>query len=195
MLLRSFPAIHLLIPRIALPVTAALLTACAASPRPMPDPPLPQGAVGASLIEPAGDTRRMAPARNRRFIYPNLETSALPAYPPGLLALRLAPVVICVDIVIDATGTVAAAVTRSDGACAPLAGIDTAAFSAAALQAVRSWIYAPALLCEAPQDFDGDDACQADGVVEAPIAVRLSYAFRFSQQDGMPRVERMGDGG
>lgn len=186
---------RLLIPRVALPVTAVLLTACAAPPRPMPDPPLPQSAVGASLIEPAGDTRRMAPARNRRFIHPNPESAGLPAYPPGLLALRLAPVVICVDVVVDATGAVSAAETRSDGACAPPAGIDTAAFSAAALQAVRSWSYAPALLCEAPRDFAGDDACQADGVVEAPTAVRLSYALRFSQQDGMPRVERTGDGG
>lgn len=131
-------------------------------------------------------------ARNRRFIHPNLETSTLPAYPPGMLALRLAPLMICVDAVIDATGAVSAAAVRTDGVCALPVGIETTAFEASALQTVRSWSYGPALLCVAPDDFDGDDACQADDVVETPTAVRLSYAFRFSQQAGTPQVERLG---
>lgn len=134
----------------------------------------------------------MAAARNRRFIHPNLETPTLPTYPHGMLALRLAPLVVCVDAVIDATGAVSAAAVRSDEDCAPPVDVDTAAFEASALQTVRSWTYSPALLCVAPADFDGDDACQAEGVVESPTAVRLSYAFRFSQQAGVPQVERVG---
>ena len=41
-----------------------------------------------------------------------------------------------------------------------------------------------------------DDALRlepaAEGMVETPTAVRLSYAFRFSQTAGRPEVERMG---
>lgn len=131
-------------------------------------------------------------APNRRFIHPNLETPTLPVYPPGMLALRLAPLVVCVDAVIDVTGAVSAAAVRTDGDCALPVGIDTTAFEASALQTVRTWTYGPALLCVAPADFDGDDDCQADDVVETPTAVRLSYAFRFSQQAGTPQVERLG---
>jgi len=44
----------------------------------------------------------------------------------------------------------------------------------------------------APEDFEGSDPCVAEHVVETPIAVRLSYAFRFSQSAGTPQVERVG---
>ena len=177
----------------ALFAATVLLTACASSPPPAAlPPPSAQGAVGESLIQPASGARRMDLARNRRFIHPNLETSTLPDYPADLLALRLAPVVVCVDAVIDVAGLVSAARVRRDDDCAPPVDLDTAAFEASALQAVHSWNYAPALLCEAPPDFDGDDACQAADAVETPTAVRLSYAFRFSQQAGTPQVERVG---
>lgn len=176
----------------ALFAATALLAACASSPPAALPLPSAQGAVGASLIQPASGTPRMDLARNRRFIHPNLETSTLPDYPADLLASGLAPVVVCVDAVIDVAGLVSAARVRRDDDCAPPVDLDTAAFEASALQAVRSWNYAPALLCEAPPDFDGDDACQAADAVETPTAVRLSYAFRFSQQAGTPQVERVG---
>lgn len=116
----------------------------------------------------------------------------MPVYPAAQLALRLAPVLVCVDAAIDATGAVSAAAPRTDADCAPPAGIEIDPFTASALTAVRSWTYAPALLCVAPESFDGDDACQAAGVIETPTAVRLSYAFRFSQHAGTPEVERIG---
>ncbi|MDR7192737.1 hypothetical protein [Luteimonas terrae] len=187
-----------MIRRVGWLVCIAGLVGCASAPpiapvRP-PEPP-PQGAVGASLIEPAADTRRMAMQRNRRFIHPNLHTpAAMPVYPADQLALRLAPVVVCIDAAIDATGTVsaAAAAARTDATCEAPAGIEVAGFIDAAIAAVRQWTYAPALLCVAPESFDGTDACQADDAFETPTAVRLSYAFRFSQQAGAPEVERIG---
>lgn len=175
---------------------AVALAGCAASApvlAPEPPPPLAQGAVGATLIAPAAGTRRMEPARNRRFIHPNLESPApLPLYPPALLPQRLEPIVVCVDAVIGVEGVVTAAAPRLDAECAPPTDMETTAFVDAALLAVRAWTYAPALLCVAPDSFDGDDACQAEGVVETPTAVRLSYAFRFSQAGGTPDVERIG---
>lgn len=102
------------------------------------------------------------------------------------------PVVVCIDAAIDATGAVSAAAPRTDADCAPPEDVEIATFIDAALAAVRQWTYAPALLCVAPGTFEGTDACQADDVVETPTAVRLSYAFRFSQQAGTPEVERIG---
>ncbi|MDR6992431.1 hypothetical protein [Luteimonas sp. 3794] len=185
-----------MIRRVGWLVCMAGLVGCASAPpiAPLQPPePSPQGAVGASLIEPAAETRRMAMQRNRRFIHPNLDTPAvMPIYPADQLALRLAPVVVCIDAAIDATGTVAAAAARTDATCEAPAGIEVAGFIDAALAAVRQWTYAPALLCVAPESFDSTDACQADNVIETPTAVRLSYAFRFSQQAGTPEVERIG---
>lgn len=185
-----------MIRRVAWFACGACLAGCASAPPTAPssppEPP-PQGAVGASLIEPAADTRRMDLLRHRRFIHPNLDTpAAMPVYPADQLALRLAPVVVCIDAAIDATGAVAGAAPRTDAACAPPADLEIATFIDAALAAVRQWTYAPALLCVAPEDFDGNDACQADGAIETPTAVRLSYAFRFSQHAGTPEVERIG---
>ena len=185
-----------MIGRAAALVCIAGLAGCTSVPPVVPvqtiEPP-PQGAVGASLMEPAADTRRMEMQRNRRFIHPNLDMpAAMPVYPADQLTLRLAPVVVCIDAAIDATGAVAAAAPRTDADCTPPADIKISAFIDAALAAVRQWTYAPALLCVAPETFDGTDACQADGVIETPTAVRLSYAFRFSQQAGTPEVERVG---
>lgn len=171
-----------------------ILAGCASSPGVVeaPDPPA-HGAVGATLLAPAADTRRMTLAPNWRFLHPNLDTdAALPIYPEAQLARRLAPLVVCLDTVIDAAGTVTAVAPRHDGDCAPSSSVDAAVFFDAARTAVLGWRYAPAMICEAPPGYTGDDACIAEGAVETPTAVRLSYAFRFSQTGGRPEVERVG---
>lgn len=172
-----------------------LLTACTSTPNvstPLPMP-APTGAVGATLLAPAADTRRMERVPHQRFLHPNLEADvALPVYPEALLAQRLPPVTVCVDVVVDAAGQVTAVAPRQDGDCASASTGDTAVFLEAVRTAVAGWRYAPALLCEAPVGYTGDDACTAEGVVETPTAVRLSYAFRFSQTAGRPEVERVG---
>lgn len=170
-----------------------LLTACTSAPVVSEPAPAPTGAVGATLLAPAADTRRMVLAPNRRFLHPNLDgEGALPVYPEKVLARRLPPVTVCVDVVIDAAGQVTAVAPRQDGDCVAASSDDTAAFLDAVRIAVAEWRYAPALLCEAPAGYAGDDACAAEGMVETPTAVRLSYAFRFSQTAGRPEVERMG---
>ncbi|MDC7805575.1 hypothetical protein PQS31_01855 [Luteimonas sp BLCC-B24] len=130
---------------------------------------------------------------HQRFLHPNLEADvALPVYPEALLAQRLPPATVCVDVVVDAAGQVTAVAPRQDGDCAAASTGDTAVLLEAVRTAVAGWRYAPALLCEAPVGYTGDDACTAEGVVETPTAVRLSYAFRFSQTAGRPEVERVG---
>ncbi len=169
---------------------ALLLAACRSTPAPTRD--LPNlGEVGSELMAPPPGATRMALERHQRFVFPNLiPPVALPDYPATLLALRLAPVVVCVETVIGSDGRVADAQPRVEDCDAADDAAHRPDFEAATLDAVRSWLFAPALICRAPEDFTGDDACLADGVVETPTAVRLSYRFRFSQRDGVPRVER-----
>lgn len=151
------------------------------------------GDVSAALVPPPAGATHLELASSQRFVYPDLDGPvAMPVYPPGLLPLRLSPVQVCVEVDIDEAGAVFAARARQDGAC-PLPDDGAAhlpVFSEAALAAVRRWRYAPAYVCQAPDGFDGEDPCLADGMVEHPTRLRLSYAFRFSQHDGAPSVER-----
>ncbi|WP_101927053.1 MULTISPECIES: hypothetical protein [Luteimonas] len=175
--------------KVAVLLVATLLGACRTTPAPAPA--LPNlGEVGSELMQPAAGATRMALDPRQRFVFPNLiPPVGLPTYPDALLPLRLAPVTVCVDAVIGSDGLVADAQPRVED-CDDASLPQRAAFEAASLAAVRGWTYAPALICRAPEDFDGDDACLAEGVVETPTAVRLSYRFHFSQRDGVPRVER-----
>ena len=126
----------------------------------------------------------------QRFVFPDLiESFAMPIYPPTLLTARLEPVELCIESDIGPEGAVIAARQRLDSGCAGAPVREE--FVRASLEAVRNWRFAPALLCIAP-DADSDDPCTHPQVTKRPTAVRLSYAFRFSQRDGKPLVERIG---
>lgn len=153
------------------------------------------GDVSAALVVPPPGAARLALDTNQRFVYPNLSGPvAMPDYPPDLLPLRLPPVEVCVEVDIDEAGAVFAARPREDATCPGARSEHVAVFSAAALEAVGEWRYDPAYVCQAPDGFQGEDPCLAEEVVEHPTRLRLSYAFRFSQHDGRPVVERTGGG-
>ncbi|MCD9027646.1 hypothetical protein LDO26_05420 [Luteimonas sp. BDR2-5] len=173
---------------------AFLLAACRTTPAPEPERPN-LGEVGAELMQPAVGATRMALAAGQRFVFPNLTgPAALPEYPPELLPLRLDPVVACADVVIGDDGLVREVLPRTEHCEGAGTSPHQPAFEAATREAVLGWEYAPALVCQAPAGFTGDDACTAEGMVETPTAVRLSYLFRFSQRDGVPEVERGASG-
>jgi hypothetical protein len=142
------------------------------------------------IVPPPSGASRMQLPQSQRFVFPDLEEPVpLPIYPPQLLAARLAPVLVCVEVDIGADGSVGAARPRLDTGC-----VDKPVrqeFVGAAVAAVSQWTYAPALLCKAP-DASLEDPCVHPQVVETPTPVRLSYAFRFTQMDGEPQVERVG---
>lgn len=165
------------------------LGACAAAPERMEVPI--EGSVGRVILDPAQDEARLQMSERQRFLYPLLTPDAeAPAYPPDLLALRLAPVSVCVHVDIGADGLVTAVGERVDAGCGAEASPHRARFVAVALNAVSGWVYEAAVVCTAPEDDAGDDPCAAEGRVETPTAVRLGYAFTFSQRDGVPTVER-----
>lgn len=173
-------------------VALLLLSACAShapSTEPMPET-VRSGDVGMEIVPPPPGASRMQLPPSQRFVFPNLAGSAaMPVYPQALLAARLEPEDVCVEADIDADGAVVAARSRTDAGCAP--GPVRQEFVQATIDAVRKWRFDPALLCVAP-DATSDDPCLHPQVVERPTAVRLSYAFRFSQRDGAPTVERVG---
>ncbi len=166
---------------------AAGATGCRTVP-PGPGGAASHGSVGMEMVAPPPGASRMELPQTQRFVFPRpLEPVRMPAYPPQLLARALDPVQVCVEIDIGAEGEVMAAHASPDPHCGnQRAG---AAFLYATVDAVRRWRFEPALLCIAP-DASADDPCNHPQVREMPTPVRLSYAFRFSQRQGAPIVER-----
>ena len=157
-------------------------------------PPAPEyvrtGEVGMEIVPPPPGAAHMQLPQSQRFVFPNLEAPVvMPVYPASLLRARLAPVLLCVEADIGADGRVMAARSRVDAGCAN--GPVRQEFVSAVTEAVLQWIFAPALLCKAP-DTRFDDPCLHPQMTESPTSVRLSYAFRFSQNAGKPTVEQVG---
>ncbi|TYT25625.1 hypothetical protein FZO89_04770 [Luteimonas viscosa] len=164
--------------------------ACVAGCRTLPaDPPEPVAKVDVALVPPPAGATRMQLDSSQAFVFPQLLESPMPAYPPDVLALRLPPLELCVEVDIGSDGTVTAVSPRSDDGCRVPEASHAARFAAAVGQAVRLWRYDPALVCRMPDGRGVDDACAEPDAVETPVALRLSYAFVFSQQDGKPSVE------
>lgn len=147
------------------------------------------GSVGVSLVTPPAGATRMQLDASQAFVFPNLvDPVAMPAYPQDLLPLRLAPVELCVDVTISGEGLVSEATRRVDDDCPDPADAHAARFADAVLEAVRAWTYDPALVCRTPDGRPSADACAEADAVETPTALRLSYAFVFTQEDGRPSV-------
>lgn len=171
-------------------VVPVLLVACRSVPV---EPPPPTGSVEVGLVTPPPGATRMELAASQRFVYPNLEEPvAMPVYPPELLPLRLAPLDLCVEVVIGEDGLVRQAKRRVDEACPDEAGPHEARFAQLLEDAVGQWTFEPALVCGTPDGRPSEDACAEPDVVETPVALRLSYVFGFSQRDGEPVVELRG---
>jgi len=153
--------------------------------------PAPRGSVDMALVPPAAGTTRLQLASSQRFVYPNLlEPAAMPDYPQELLPLRLDPMVLCVEVVISEAGGVSGVARRIDGACPDEAGPHEPRFTQVLQEALSRWTYDPALVCHTPDGRPSGNACAEPDAKEVPTALRLSYAFYFSQEDGRPSVQR-----
>lgn len=163
--------------------------ACLAGCRTVPaDPPPPVANVEVALVPPPPGATRMQLESSEAFVFPLLVESELPVYPPDLLALRLAPQVLCVEVDIDAGGQVAGVRPREGAEC-PDPGPHRPRFAALLEEAVRRWRFDPALVCRTSDGRASPDACAEPDSIDTPVALRLSYAVVFSQEDGQPVVE------
>lgn len=156
----------------------------------LPEPSRPPVAnVDVALVPPPAGAARLQLAASQAFVYPQRLVATMPTYPDELLALRLPPQILCVDVDIDAEGAVARVAAQPGGGCGQADEAHRPHFAAALEEAVRAWSFDPALVCRTPDGRDSEDACAEPDALESPVALRLSYAFEFSQQDGTPRVE------
>lgn len=141
------------------------------------------------LVEP---TQRLQLAANESFEMPLAERgNALPRYPEALLARRLPPQAVCLNVAIDASGAVSGSSPLTQPPrCAGPDAIDPAFYEAAA-QAVRQWRFDPAFRCVYPGTKPvGEQGCVTGR--EVPQAISLAYLFVFEQRDGRG-VVRLGD--
>ncbi len=163
--------------------------ACLAGCRTVPaEAPPPVANVELALVPPPPGATRMQLDPSQAFVFPLLVESEMPAYPPDLLALRLPPQTLCVDVDIGADGLVSAVRHRDDGDCAA-GGAHRARLAALLEEAVRRWRFDPALVCRTSDGRASADACAEPDSIDTPVALRLSYAVVFSQEDGQPVVE------
>ena len=157
------------------------------------------GAVGVTDISDfAAPSGRLALADNETFFLPlPAAGNALPGYPPSLLAQRLAPQVVCLEIGVGAQGEVMTALPVAATAQCPVEypGLQAAAdplFLDAARDAVLGWRFDAAFRCEYPSDAARiREDCS--GGRETPQAVTLAYRFIFEQRDGRGSVRAAGD--
>lgn len=147
------------------------------------------GAVGVrSIDKQLLGADRLALAANETFQMPLAEAgNAVPAYPEDLLAQRLGPQTVCLNLAIGADGTVSGSrpVERAEGCPAPDA-VDPR-FVAAVRRAVADWRFDPAFRCVYPGARPADEQGCVSGR-EEPVAVSLAFVFVFEQSDGRGRV-------
>lgn len=170
-------------------VTAALLLAgCAATPS---APDVRSGQVGVrEVTEGVSGEARLVLAPNETFAPPlPLPDNAVPAYPAALLAQRMPPRAVCVQVGIGEDGGVlGTAPAPVSGDCPDLSGDDLVPFFDAAAAAAQTWRFEPAFRCVFPQPPGPDDACGGSDTEEIPQAVSLVFRFVFEQQDGRGTV-------
>lgn len=121
----------------------------------------------------------------------------LDARPPGFPAEYgegdLAPLVVCVEVWLDASGdpTYVAALQQEPD-CLPRTDARTLAFEQAVVDALWHWHWAPARICRFPERLRaqmerGDCTGREVDIDEVPV--RLAYAFTFERKAGRASVQ------
>lgn len=168
---------------------ALAATSCSA-PRPLPPDDPRHGQVAYEEVDPsAAGVMRMTLAPNESFQLPLADpANAAPEYPPGLLARRLPPRVVCMRLAVGEDGSVRdAQPVVSDDDC-PAAANGEQAFPAATAEAVRRWRFDPAFRCVFPEGQAVTSTCDGVDGREVPQAVSLIFRFVFEQIDGRAEV-------
>ena len=154
------------------------------------------------LLAPAASVAGAAQVEQYRmqagqaFRMPLLHDNADPALPADTPRRSLPPTVICVRVIIDASGAVQRSEPLLDRAeCQAGADPANADLLQAVSDAVRGWQYIPAAVCHypGPPPARVGDCAGAERIEE--VAVTLNYAFTFQMERGQVQVQRGGVGG
>lgn len=138
--------------------------------------------VDTAMILPAGAERtRMKPGE--KFLMPVPVESPSPRFPE---AATQPAVHICVEIVVSEEGLVGP-VRQIDTSpdCESPGSEASAMFFPPVREAVETWTYFGAALCEYATD---ESQCDQGFARLTPVAVKLAYRFEFSQAKGTRRV-------
>lgn len=159
------------------------------------EPRTPVGDSAFSMVIPAGAARHEM-RDDELFLMPaTLGPQPMPEYPAAYLGDGLPPPVVCVDVVVEPEGA-STRVSRHTGspACPDGADARTLAFVQSVLGPVGAWRYFGAQVCSFPAGVEHNDECSGEGVEIRPVAVRLTYVFRFFEGRETAVLERQ-DGG
>lgn len=184
--------------RVPLLMMAALLAGCATQ-EPLTRVDTRNESVGHRRLQPgaAGGGGQIQPytlADSEGYRMPQLHTAPDPVVGEGDPRTSLPPTTVCLQVVVDAQGSVERSTPLSDRPeCAAGAAGENAPLLEAAQQAVAMWKYSSAAVCHfaagtVPADR-GD--CRGAERIE-PVAVTLQYAFTFEIVKGQHVVRRQG---
>lgn len=112
----------------------------------------------------------------------------LPVFRPGAHAKNIAPITICVELVVNTAGEVESVnpVVGGDECVAPISPL-AMEFAGAVMNAVRKWSYVSAALCRpaSPSDM----SCEDPESVVQPVPIKLAFAFTYRRTAGMDKLE------
>lgn len=167
-------------------VALAALAGCASTPDAAPAPDPASGQVGVRDVTAAIPTdARLTLGANETFQPPLASPdNPLPAYPAPLLAQRLAPRAVCVQVGIDETGGVIGTAPASGNADCPSVLEEARPFYEAAAAAMQAWRFEPAFRCVFDHVPAPNEGCGGDGTQEQAQAVSLVFRVVFEQVDG-----------
>ena len=128
---------------------------------------------------------------HQAFVFPLPRDNAAPVFPTSLAVRELPPTTVCIAFVVDMRGATSEVKPLEQPGCE--APSKVAHLQAAAMSAVATWRFSPAMFCEYPdaatreRDWNGD-GCAGDRVEARIVPVSLAYAFTFEVREGKGRV-------
>ena len=140
--------------------------------------------VGAEMILPPMAPQMKMQSQEAFFMAEHLNPELLPDYPEALLEKGPEQATVCVEIVVDADGTVSWTAPLRAGPRCPAEALPALAwFEHAVGQTVRQWRFEPASVCTFPAGVEKNYDCIGEGVVRKTVPLRLAFVFEFSRSE------------
>lgn len=129
---------------------------------------------------------------NQKMVVGAPVSQADPAYPASLVTQSIPPRIVCLEIDIDEHGVVYQSRPLYDlPACPANAQAVEPPFVSTAEQAVLHWRFKPTIVCTFPAGTNAQQMsnnCAGEGAQIQPVAIKLAFAFTFTQTHGVTSV-------
>lgn len=127
------------------------------------------------------------------FVMPMELDAPRPGFPTGYTEGDLMPLVVCVEVWLDASGdpTHVAALQQEPG-CPARRDARLPVFEQAVVDALWNWHWTPARICRFPEHLRAQmerGGCTGREVDIDKVPVRLAYAFTFERKAGLGSVQ------